>query len=77
MKQEQEVQWALGRVARGCVAFGLVDGGPSSLCCVAERIEGDRLETWFGERYEWFFEARVFVRIKIEDRVVLEIILSF
>lgn len=67
----------MGSMVSGFVAFGLVDGGPSSLCYVAERIEGDRLETWFRGIYEWFFEARLYVRIKIKDRVMLEIILSF
>lgn len=67
----------MGSMAIGFVAFGLVDGGPSSLCCVAERIEGDRRETWFRGIYEWFFEVRLYVRIKIKDRVVFEIILSF
>lgn len=66
-----------GIVAGGFVTSGLVDGRPSSACCLAERIEGFRPETLFWGRYERLFEARLYVRIKVKERVVLETILSF
>lgn len=66
-----------GIVTGGFVTSGLVDGRPSSVCCLADRIEGFRPETLFWGRYERLFEAKLYVRIKVKERVVLETILSF
>lgn len=47
------------------------------VCCPAEITEGDSPETSLWGRQERHFEARLYVRMKVTERAVLQIMLRF